>query len=105
MNFRFSDLKSQRKPNGVDIPVLPQVESPSFPAAPAANSQHDSGQDYLELKVRLHQRLIEEINLNALERVDRADLAHRRDGAPHRQAGADGCRGEWIHSLPRGDDG
>lgn len=78
MNFRFSDLKGKKSPSA-DAPE-------ARPAAPLAARElaapmSDATRDYLELKVRLHQRLIEEINLNVLDRFNRAELKHEIGGA------------------------
>lgn len=87
MNFRFSDLKSKRA--GGDSPATPSPsrKEPSIsgvkPAGPIFPFERNeaANHDYLDLKVRLHQRLIEEINLSVLDRVDRADLKHEISGA------------------------
>ena len=87
MNFRFSDLKTRR--GGVQSPSAqtPSRIEPSLsgtkasaPALPFDRSEA-ANHDYLDLKVRLHQRLIEEINLSVLDRVDRADLKLEISGA------------------------
>ncbi len=88
MNFRFSDLRSKRtnEAPAVETPssrIEPTVSqaAPAPTATPHVGSLHSATQDYLDLKVRLHQRLIEEINLSVLEKVDRADLKHEISGA------------------------
>ena len=87
MNFRFSDLKSKRvgeaplpatSPSRIEPSVSgAKTGAPVIPFDRADASTHD----YLDLKVRLHQRLIEEINLSVLDRVDRADLKLEISGA------------------------
>jgi pilus assembly protein CpaF len=86
MNFRFADLRS-KKANDTPAAPAPRIEptvsqspAPKAPA-PQIGTHHAASQEYLDLKVRLHQRLIDEINLSALERVDRADLKHEISGA------------------------
>ncbi|NWG91255.1 MAG: CpaF family protein [Parvularculaceae bacterium] len=87
MNFRFADLRSKRTADAaLGAPLArkePTVAAPlSAPPAPLYQSgRHDGTQDYLDLKVRLHQKLIEEINLSVLDRVDRGDLKHEIGGA------------------------
>lgn len=85
MNFRFADLRSKRAGEKPEAAPLSRIEPTVTPAALAAPQSvyhhHDASQDYLDLKVRLHQRLIEEINLSVLDRVDRADLKHEISGA------------------------
>ncbi len=86
MNFRFADLKSKRQS---EMPVAapqsriePTIGTPAPASPPSYQNGHQEGaQDYLDLKVRLHQRLIEEINLSVLDRVDRADLKMEISGA------------------------
>ena len=81
MNFRFSDVKSQPKPNGAAGPILTRREAAPAPAAPVLSGDAAALHDYLDLKVRLHQRLIEEINLSVLDRVDRSELKREISGA------------------------
>jgi len=88
MNFRFSDLKTRRGPESSPPPVQtlsrkePSLSGTIAATAPAAFERIEaSTSDYLDLKVRLHQRLIEEINLSVLDRVDRADLKLEISGA------------------------
>jgi pilus assembly protein CpaF len=50
----------------------PKVAPPPAPAEPAANSALKD--KLLDAKVRLHRRLIEELNLSALEKLPEADL-------------------------------
>jgi pilus assembly protein CpaF len=90
MNFRFADLKSKRgqapapanETSARKEPAVTTAAPPSFLEKPNAFGRPDSAsRDYLELKVRLHQRLIEEINLSVLDRVDRGDLKLEISGA------------------------
>ncbi len=88
MNFRFADLRSKRAGENAPAGSPPSRKEPSvvepvhFPSTLTPNERHDSSShDYLDLKVRLHQRLIEEINLSVLDRVDRADLKLEIGGA------------------------
>ena len=70
-----------RKPAPRQAPSVPaEPETAPAPAGPvearpdptsAASSEH---QDYLDLKVRLHQRIVDEVNLSAIEKMNRAEL-------------------------------
>jgi pilus assembly protein CpaF len=87
MNFRFSDLRSKRagdRPAGAEIPTRKEPSlTETRSAAPVIpfDRGEAANHDYLDLKVRLHQRLIEEINLSVLDRVDRGDLKLEIGGA------------------------
>jgi len=91
MNFRFADLKSRT----TDAPPAPSAPAPARAAPPltapnatgAEAAHHD---DYLDLKVRLHQQLIEEINLSVLDKLDRDEIRAEISSAIGRMlAGAD----------------
>lgn len=58
-------LREQPDPDSVIAPQSADILSPVLP---------DASQDYLELKGRLHQRVIEEVNLAAIEKMPRAEL-------------------------------
>jgi pilus assembly protein CpaF len=82
MNFRFADLRARKAGDAPAAAAARREPSVSAAPAPAANgNMHSALQDYLDLKGRLHQRLIEEINLSALERVDRMELKAEISGA------------------------
>ena len=78
---RIGDFRLFRKPDQAGA-------SPAGPAAPSSAAPPQSSpnilrvservrtedDDYLELKVRLHQRIVEEVNLAAIEKMSRSEL-------------------------------
>ncbi|MCU0890693.1 MAG: CpaF family protein [Sandarakinorhabdus sp.] len=69
---------TRRKPSG-DTPAAPTTENPVAPAAkpaaaPVVNIRDKRRDDYTELKVTLHQQLIDRINLAALDTMTRDQM-------------------------------
>lgn len=81
MNFRFSELKSHNGRGPGEQTVAPSNIFPSEKTVKVTSGADDAARDYLDLKVRLHQRLIEEINLSLLDQISRADLKLEIKGA------------------------
>ena len=84
MNFRFSDLKGKKAEPAPETPVTktePARVMPPLATPHSMGPESAAHDDYLELKVRLHQKLIEEINLQVLDKLDRADIRHEISGA------------------------
>jgi pilus assembly protein CpaF len=59
---------------GISWTVFPEAEAPKETAAPAAPANPLLSDKLLDAKVRLHRRLIEEINLSALEKLPEAEI-------------------------------
>src|SRR3974390_3462680 len=83
---RFTARRESPAPLSIEIDTqraLPTVPSPSIveelpaaPAAPAADSKQNPllTDKFLDAKVRLHRKLIEEINLSALEKLPEDEI-------------------------------
>src|SRR3974390_2652557 len=80
---RFTARRESPAPVSIEADtqrVLPTVPSPSIveelPAAPAADSKQNPllTDKFLDAKVRLHRKLIEEINLSALEKLPEDEI-------------------------------
>ena len=76
-----SELPAIEAPSLQMVAELPKLDAPAAEPAPAASPLRDK---LLDAKVRLHRRLIEEINLSAIEKVS--------DGEARRQIGRASCR-------------
>ncbi len=75
----LKDFRLFRRTSPRETPA--EIENPKAPDAPKQKSvlaqpvaERSEAQDYLDLKVRLHQRVIEEVNLAAIEKLSRAEL-------------------------------
>jgi pilus assembly protein CpaF len=62
--------------DGISWTVFPEPE-PARPAAAAAPANPLHSDKLLDAKVRLHRRLIEEINLSAIEKVSEGEVRRR----------------------------
>ena len=74
--FRFFRKKSDEKVVQKLEPAAPKKEETgnAFEKQHSHENLTHAEQDYLELKVRLHHRLIEEVNLAAIEKMSRGEL-------------------------------
>lgn len=69
--FSFRRNAPERKVPAVESVVRERVVVDAAEEKPA---HYKSSKDYIDLKVRLHQKIIDEINLSALEKMDRNSL-------------------------------
>lgn len=72
----FKDTDVQTSQQVVSLPQAKPVEAPQVQAAPAtlvSDSRYPVG-DWLALKGRLHHSLLDQLNLAAIEKVERSDL-------------------------------
>ena len=72
--FRFFRRKSEETPIKVEPAPEKKKETAESFTRQVDNVADPVVQDYLDLKVRMHQRLIEEINLSAIEKMGRGEL-------------------------------
>jgi len=66
-----AELPAVEAPSLQMVAELPKLDAPAAEPAPAASPLRDK---LLDAKVRLHRRLIEEINLSAIEKVSEGEV-------------------------------
>ncbi len=75
---RIGDFRLFRRGDAATETVTAEKPAAATPAAPSilrsAERVRTEDDDYLELKVRLHQRIVEEVNLSVIEKMSRSEL-------------------------------
>src|SRR5262249_51151608 len=72
-----AELPAVEAPSLQMVAELPKIDAPALEPAPSASPLRDK---LLDAKVRLHRRLIEEINLSAIEKVSEGEVRRQISG-------------------------